>query len=252
LLKLVPGEAAIIFKADSESTLLVSDLHLGLEKELASKGFRMPSYSLKMMDRIKKVAEEYRCQKAVILGDVKHTIGKAQDIDWSVVPWFFSTLTDLFSSVEVVPGNHDGGIGPLLPRNVKLDKSNGAVIGSEKERVGLSHGHAWPSEAVISTGKMVLGHSHFTYELRDKFGGRSREAVWLFAKYSINELLKAAGYLPGRPGSGELVVMPPFNRMVGGQPINTGLSFEFGPVLSSGYVDIKTSDIFLLDGTRVS
>jgi putative SbcD/Mre11-related phosphoesterase len=247
MLKLVPSEAAIIFKTNSESTLLVSDLHLGLEKELASKGFRVPSYSLKMMERIKKIAEEYGCQKAVILGDVKHTIGKAQDIDWTVVPWFFSTLTDLFSSVEVVPGNHDGGIGPLLPKSVKLDASKGVVIGPEKERIGLSHGHAWPAEGVISSGKMVLGHSHFTYELRDKFGGKSREAVWLFAKYSIADLLKAAGYLSERPGFGELIVMPPFNRLVGGQPINRGQSFEFGPVLSSGFIDLRSSDIILRD-----
>jgi hypothetical protein len=47
-------------------------------------------------------------------------------------------------------------------------------------------------------------------------------------------------------------VMPPFNRLVGGQAINSPGGFGFGPVLSSGTVDVKSADIFLLDGTRVT
>jgi metallophosphoesterase superfamily enzyme len=61
-----------------------------------------------------------------------------------------------------------------------------------------------------------------------------------------------AGYQTKVKGSGELRVMPPFNRMVGGQPINAKKSFEFGPVLSSGAISLDQADIFLLDGTRVS
>ena len=45
--------------------------------------------------------------------------------------------------------------------------------------------------------------------------------------------------------------MPPFNNLVGGQAINAKGGFDFGPVLSSGAVDVEGADIFLLDGTRV-
>jgi len=47
-------------------------------------------------------------------------------------------------------------------------------------------------------------------------------------------------------------VMPPFNRLVGGQPINRSRSFQFGPVLSSRSVSLEDADIFLTDGTRVT
>ncbi len=235
--------------------MLVSDLHLGLEKELAKKGFSLPSYSVKMLERIKGIAERAGAERAVILGDVKHSVGKVGDIDWSVLPWFFGTLLDLFSSVDVVPGNHDGGIKPLLPPRVKLHASHGAVLGEGDDRIGVSHGHAWPSAEVISTGKMVIGHSHFTFEMKDKLGARSRESVWLFGRYHLDELLVKAGYDivdRRRKGRGELIVMPPFNRMVGGQPINKRGALGFGPILSSGCVDLREADIFLLDGTRVS
>lgn len=250
MLKVVPGEAALIFKDAGDCTILVSDLHLGLEKEMAAKGFRIPSYSMKILDRIRAVAEAHSANGIVVLGDVKHSIGKVEDVDWTGLPRFFDTLLDLFESVQVVPGNHDGGIKSFLPSRVKLHPSDGAVIGTE-EKVGVTHGHSWPSAEVISCKEMVIGHSHFRYEMRDRFGGRSKEAVWLFAPYDVPSLLKKAGHPPGTTGKGELIVMPPFNNLVGGQAINAKKGFDFGPVLSSGAVDTQDSDIFLLDGTRV-
>jgi putative SbcD/Mre11-related phosphoesterase len=252
LLKIIPGEAALIFSADGEGTILVSDLHLGLEKELARKGFSVPSYTMKMVERIRNISEAHRAKRLVVLGDVKHSVGKVEDIDWSVVPWFFDTMLDLFPAVEVVPGNHDGNIKTVLPQRVKLHPSDGAVIGEGGKEVGVAHGHAWPSLKAMETRSMVIGHSHFTYEMRDNLGTRSRESVWVFARYDLRVMVEKAGYKSRMRGEGELIVMPPFNKLVGGQPINRKKSFEFGPVLSSGAISLEKSDIFLLDGTRVS
>jgi uncharacterized protein len=252
LLKIVPGDAAIVFSAAETQTLLISDLHLGLEKELAKKGFRLPAYTVKMVDRVKRIAESYGTRRLAVLGDVKHTVGKVEDIDWGVVPWFFDTMLDLFEAVEVVPGNHDGNIKTVLPPRVKLDPSQGTVLGEGRVRIGVAHGHAWPSEEAIATRNLVIGHSHFTYEMRDAFGSRSRESVWVTAEFDVAELMEGAGYKSRLKGAGQLTVMPPFNRLVGGQPINRSKSFQFGPVLSSRSVSLEDADIFLMDGTRVS
>ncbi len=252
LLKIVPGEAALMFSGAGESTLLISDLHLGLEKELAKKGFRLPAYSVRMVERVRNLSERYGARKLVVLGDVKHTVGKVEDIDWGAVPWFFDTMLDLFEGVEVVPGNHDGSIKTVLPPKVVLHPSQGTVLGSGRGRIGVAHGHAWPSEKAIATRNLVIGHSHFTYELRDALGGRSREAVWVTANYDVAELMEGAGYESKERGRGKLTVMPPFNRLVGGQPINRSRSFEFGPVLSSRSLSLRDADIFLTDGTRVT
>ena len=251
MLKVVPNEAALIFREGEDATLLVSDLHLGLEKEMARKGFRVPSYTVKMTDRIRNLAETHRPERIVILGDVKHSVGRVEDIDWGVIPWFFETMLDLFPAVEVVPGNHDGSIRTVLPQRVVLHPSEGTVLGRGRSRVGVAHGHAWPSQKAIESRNLVIGHSHFTYEMRDSLGTRSRDSAWVFAKYDVAKMAAKAGYKSKARGEGELRVMPPFNRMVGGQPINAGKSFEFGPVLSSGAISIEKADIFLLDGTRV-
>jgi putative SbcD/Mre11-related phosphoesterase len=252
LLKVVQGEAALVFSDGEESTIMVSDLHLGMEKEMARRGFRIPPHSMKMVTRIRDMADRFGASRIVILGDVKHSVGKVEDIDWSVLPWFFGAMLDMFSAVDVIPGNHDGGLKALLPPKVRLHGSEGLVIGEGREAVGAAHGHAWPSQQAIETGNLVIGHSHFTYEMKDRFGSTTRESVWLFGVYSIERLAEKAGYSPRRRGKGRLVVMPPFNRMVGGQPINRKGSTEFGPVLASGCVDLTGADVFLLDGTRVS
>lgn len=256
MLKVIPGEAALLFREGEEGggtpvTLLLSDLHLGLEKEMASKGFRIPPYSMKMLERIRALVEANKVERVLILGDVKHSIGKVEDIDWSILPWFFETLLDLIPSVEIVPGNHDGGIRPLLPGRVKVHPADGVVLGT-RQKAGVTHGHSWPSREVIASRNMVIGHSHFRYEMRDRFGGKSKEAVWLFAEYDVRGMLAKAGRLPvGRSERGRLIVMPPFNNLVGGQAINARGGLDFGPVLSSGEVSTKDADIFLLDGTRV-
>jgi len=252
LLRIVPGEAAIVFSSAGDRTLLISDLHLGLEKEMAKKGFRLPAYSVKMVERVKNIAEKYGTNRLAVLGDVKHTVGKVEDIDWGVVPWFFDTLLDLFEAVEVVPGNHDGNIKTVLPQKVTLHTSQGMVLGRGSGRIGVAHGHAWPSEEAIATRNLVIGHSHFTYEMRDSLGSRTREAVWVRAEYDVAELMEGAGYESKPKGTGKLTVMPPFNRLVGGQPINRSRSFQFGPVLSSRSVSLDDADIFLTDGTRVT
>jgi len=181
LLKIVPGEAALVFTSEGDSTLLISDLHLGLEKEMAKKGFRLPAYSVRMVERVKGIAERYGTKRLMVLGDVKHTVGKVEDIDWGVIPWFFDTMLDLFEAVGVVPGNHDGSIKTVLPARVVLHPSHGAVLGTGRGKIGVAHGHAWPSQEAIATRNLVIGHSHFTYEMRDSLGTRSREAVWVTA-----------------------------------------------------------------------
>ena len=252
MLRIVPGEAAIVFSSAGDRTLLISDLHLGLEKEMAKKGFRLPAYSVKMVERVKNIADKYGTNKLAVLGDVKHTVGKVEDIDWGVVPWFFDTMLDLFEAVEVVPGNHDGNIKTVLPQKVTLHPSQGMVLGTGSGRIGVAHGHAWPSEEAIATRNLVIGHSHFTYEMRDSLGSRTREAVWVRAEYNVAELMEGGGYESRPKGTGKLTVMPPFNRLVGGQPINRSRSFQFGPVLSSRSVSLEDADIFLTDGTRVT
>ena len=179
-------------------------------------------------------------------------MGKVEDIDWGVVPWFFDTMLDLFEAVDVVPGNHDGNIRTVLPPRVKLHPSQGTVLGQGRGRVGLAHGHAWPSEEAIATKNLVIGHSHFTYEMKDALGSRTRESVWVSATYDVPQLMEGAGYRSRAKGEGKADSDAPVQQD-GGRPADQQEQVvQFGPVLSSRSVSLEEADIFLMDGTRVT
>ena len=133
---------------------------------------------------------------------------------------------------------------------MKLHPVDGTVIGQRK-KVGIAHGHSWPSEEVISSRTIVMGHSHFRYEMRDRFGGRNKEAVWLFASYDIADLLKKAGHPATEEGRGQADRDAALQQPRGRAGDQRQGRLRLWPILSSGSVDVADADIFLLDGTRV-
>jgi metallophosphoesterase superfamily enzyme len=140
--------------------------------------------------------------------------------------------------VEVLPGNHDGGIRRILPGDVRVGSSRGTAVGE----VGLFHGHAWPSKEVMNTKIAIMGHDHPTIKFVDKLGMKASKRCWVRS----NCRRKSDRYekLPR-----ELVVMPAFNDFCGGTPINDRKSKLLGPVLSNEFIVLSKSKIHLLDGT---
>ncbi len=54
------------------------------------------------------------------------------------------------------------------------------------------------------------------------------------------------------PGSPEIVVMPMFNDMLGGLPVNSESPKSLlGPLFRSGALDMDDFDAYLLDGTYI-
>src|SRR3989338_8193319 len=54
--------------------LIISDLHLGITRELYEKGVAMPSQLSKIIDKIHKIKKISKANKLVLLGDTKHNI----------------------------------------------------------------------------------------------------------------------------------------------------------------------------------
>ena len=65
----------------------------------------------------------------IVLGDVKDAIAKVAMEEWRDIPEFFETLQKEVADIQVVVGNHDGNLEPLLPENVKIHPSTGTVFG---------------------------------------------------------------------------------------------------------------------------
>ncbi|MEO9319755.1 MAG: metallophosphoesterase [Nitrososphaera sp.] len=194
--------AALLLVGSKNRSLVISDLHLGLESELSLKGVEMPRADLakEMIGQIEALCTEHSVDQIVIAGDLKHTFGSITKQEWDEIPRFLSDLTR-FGEVFLVPGNHDSGIRHLAPLQVNLASASGLTL----EDTLVLHGHSLPSEIPQSSAKVVMGHLHPT--LRKKGHVLNGQPVWIYLQVDRSILTSA-------PGSEniEMVVIPSFNR----------------------------------------
>ena len=91
-LSLLSSHAALIVNEDSEKTLVISDLHIGWEISLAEEGIYVPSQTVKLLERLKRIIASEKPDRLLILGDVKHTVAKIETEEWRDVPRFFEEI----------------------------------------------------------------------------------------------------------------------------------------------------------------
>lgn len=243
----VYGTPALIVRVGQERALVVADLHLGTEGELAKKGISLPSQIHHVKARLIELIKKRRTSRLILLGDIKHNIPIASWQEWRELPGFFEDLAKLVQA-EVVRGNHDGGLEGMIPKEVRIHGAHGMVLG-KRRRIGLMHGHTWPSPALLNTKLLVVAHIHPAIEFRDKFGARTVEPVWLRARLNVKKFPKKLqaqikGDLP------ELLVMPAFGELVGRAAVNREIPEELiGPMFRAGAVKLNEAEAYLLDGT---
>jgi len=262
---------ALLLRRNSERVLVVADLHMGWEVALAQKGVHVPSQMPKILNQMLQLIEMCKPTRLIFLGDVKHTIARVEMEEWRDIPDFFEALGRTMSNIQIVPGNHDGNLEPLLPETVKILSPTGVILGN----VGLFHGHAWPALELLGCRSLITGHVHPMVAFRDPMGFRITRQVWVKAECDgvllAKSLLKRLGvrvdanadpaallrdHFKVRLETSQLFIMPSFNEFLGGQPINQrslGKDVRsrafIGPVLRSGSINIDDAETYLLDGT---
>jgi putative SbcD/Mre11-related phosphoesterase len=256
---------ALLLHKDSDRALVVSDLHIGWERLLSQRGVHVPSQTPKLKNVLLRLIKECKPTRLIFLGDIKDAIAKVELEEWRDIPDFFETINEKVSDIQVVLGNHDGNLEPLLPETIKIIPVTGTVFGD----IGLFHGHAWPAPELLGCSSLVTGHVHPTVAIRDPMGFRMTRQVWvkapcdreqlaesllkhLGAKKNSNTLSKLKSQFKGKLKVSQLFIMPSFNQFLGGRPINekkkkTGAFI--GPILRSGSVNLNDAEIYLLDGT---
>jgi putative SbcD/Mre11-related phosphoesterase len=243
----IHGTPALLINVARERVLVVADLHLGIEAELASGGVGLPSQMPRIKERLIELIHRQDPDRLIFLGDVKHNVPVAAWQEWRELPEFFADLAKL-TRVEIVPGNHDGDIEGMVPSGVVIHGPKGMVLG-RRRRVGLIHGHAWPSPKVLKVELLVAAHNHPAVEFRDELGARTIEPVWLRCRIEPKKFPeKLRNAVEG--GGPELLVMPAFSELVGGGTVNRAIPEELlGPMFKAGAVRLEEAEVHLLDGT---
>jgi len=205
-MKLVVGEPAAV----SGKTLLIADVHLGVELELREQGLRFSPQHLKEACRVKALMSRTRTKRLVIVGDAKHDVRGFETQERRMAQEFVDAIG---CDVTVVKGNHDSMLSGV--KGLAVEPSDGIVF----DGIGLVHGHAWPCAEVLARKTILCGHQHPVYAFHDSLG-----------KWQVPCWLKA------RLGKSKLLVLPAFGRLAGGTRINK--EKLLGPLFAPG----KASD----------
>jgi putative SbcD/Mre11-related phosphoesterase len=246
---------------------VVTDLHIGWEVPLVKKGIHIPSQSSKLTENILKLIREHNPDRLCLLGDIKQAVSKISWGELRDVPDFFESIEKEVSDITVTLGNHDGDLKALTPRSVTICPSSGSVIDMDS-RIGLFHGHAWPSPKVLSSDVILMGHIHPVIRFRDSLGLWTVRQVWLRAACDGEELIRAYGNsrklkMEGnvieafeekfgvKVGNPRLIIMPAFNDLIGGLSVNRVEKRLMGVLLRSGAVTLDDCEAYLLDGTFI-
>ncbi len=245
------GAPALLIKS-SENILVIADIHLGIEHEFQMSGIKIKSQTEEIRNKILDLIGDYRIDRLILLGDIKHNIPAIPKQEMKEIPGFLESLAK-YTRVEILPGNHDGRIDKLVPENIEIRDRRGIMIKND-EKIGLLHGHTWPKPNLLDSDILIIGHNHPKIKFKDELGGISNESAWIRSKVDKKILMhsfiqkKKEKYVSVRLE--EVMIMPAFNPLVGGISFNTINQDELlGPILRSGCVKLHDGDVYLLDGT---
>lgn len=238
LVEPVADAAGAIAHLEDDRALVIADYHAGFEAALRYEGVEVKSRAKARRNRLMDLLERTDPDRLVVLGDLAHWIGEPAARERDELDALLDALADTVS-MTLIKGNHDGAIDETL--DIETTDTRGVRIGD----VGFTHGHTWPSRAVLEADVVCIGHEHPTVRLSDEVGGRRIERAWLRGNLAADAF---GDYGAPEDIGGELIVMPAFNELVGGTWINVeGQSF-LSPFLPDALAD---GEAYLLDGTRL-
>lgn len=197
---------------ESEKTLVLADLHLGLEEEQEEKGVHIPIATFEKVAKIvSEPIKELNCSRLIFLGDVKHEFGRIAPREWIGVRELVSLVRKENCEPEVVRGNHDNFIITVLKRlNVKLYEPS-----IELGRFLLTHGHI---EVNVNGKHLIIAHEHPVIAIKDDVGLKHR--------------FKA--FLDGEVHGQRITILPSVNPLAYGSVINELPSSELLSPLLKG------------------
>ncbi len=246
-------EEPALTATNTETSLVIADVHLGIEWDLYRSGINLPSRMKDRLDRILSYIQSVSPDRVVLLGDIKHNVPQVSWQEKDEIPRFLETLAE-HAHVDILPGNHDGGIEFLFSgqKDIKVHSAKGAVL----DGIGYFHGHTWPVPELLAASHVITAHNHPTVRFTDSLGYSTVEPAWIRTKFRAEVLKERFGNLDFENknvwADPEVFIIPAFNELCGGVPFNESAKEDLlGPIFSSGGIELENAEVYLLDGTRL-
>lgn len=175
--------------------LVISDLHIGIERELYQKGINIISQTKKLLEKIHKIKENFNVKYLILDGDIKHNIPITTLNEINELIEFFISLSDIFDRIYVIKGNHDGDIEKYIPKIEKIIVLK--ELYDKKYRVSFLHGNR---KNKFDADIFVIGHHHFVKNITSTLGESFYEKVFVRGFTNDNK---------------EVIILPAFSDLAG-------------------------------------
>lgn len=207
-----------------KDSIVITDIHLGITRELWEKGITIPKQAKHLSDNVKNLMKRTSTKRIIILGDVKHKVPGTPKTEFSEINDFFFNLSEI--PIIITKGNHDGAIEKITDNFSNIEVKNFHKI----DKTIMTHGHMKIEDKYE---RIIIGHNHPLIKFKDSLGHLYFEEVWIKGKNKENS---------------EIIIMPPFNELAGGHPVNEDMKL-MGPVAKK--IKLNTAKAFLLDGADI-
>jgi putative SbcD/Mre11-related phosphoesterase len=198
---------------ESEQALIVADTHLGIEASKQRWGTMIPYDTFSIVaECILRPTRELGCKKVFILGDLKHSFGKPNEVEWFLIRRLVNSIRSEGAELVIIRGNHDRNLRLLLSElGVKSHDSSARV-----SSFLLAHGHKQTkvsTDASQSVSAILIGHEHPAVVLRDEFGSRHYFKAFLHLE-GCRSLRRQSN------ASFDIIVLPSVNPLAYGTVMN--------------------------------
>lgn len=208
--------------------VIMSDVHIGYEEELAKKGVYLPSAQKRRFISIYKRSREiFGVQHFIVSGDLKHIFFKLGTQERRDLEEIFRVMKEDGSELVVTKGNHDNYLSIITDKfdNVRL------VDEVKEGELLIYHGHREADLGGIST--VVIGHEHPRVTLRDKLG--------------VSRKMQCFLKVPLREGQ-EAIVMPSTGTYQAGNDISLLHSNFMSPIMREKAILEKAKPFGIIEG----
>jgi len=206
-----------------EKTLVMGDLHLGMEESMQKRGILVPFFQFdEIKSKLEKVFEQVKPKTIIINGDFKHEFGKIHNQEWREGLKMLDFLKENAEEVIITRGNHDPVIGPIAKRKDVPIKEEGIKIGN----IYILHGHKVPTNNEFKDAEIVIiGNEHPAIGLTDE---------------NVKETYKC--FLKGTWEDKTLIVQPSMCQLTIGSDI-----LRENPLSPYMKQDISNFDVFVVE-----
>ena len=176
--------------------VVISDIHLGLEGSMTSKGSYVPQFQLEdIKEEIEQIKSETEAKRILVNGDLKNQFSTSYT-ERKEIEEFLEFLDQEFEEVILIKGNHD-----TILDNTAEKKGLELRESFKQDGILFVHGH---EEVEQDFDTLVIGHEHPALALKDEVGVKEKIDCFLY----------------GETGDGNIIVMPAYSKISNGSEIN--------------------------------